>query len=478
MLVFSQLESACACSATAPIWKPRAVGWLSLLPPLLAIVLAIWKREVISALLAALFLAECLIHHFNPLLGFLGTVDRISAVFSSADNSRILLFSLLIGALLALLRHAGGAEAFVRSLLHSGLVRGPRSAAMITALLGVVIFIESNLSILASGTFAQPLFDRFRMSRARLAYLIDSTCSPASVLILFNGWGAYVLGLLQGYGLDNPVAVLLGSIPLNFYALATLACVFYTAWSGRLHGSLAAHEQAQPVVDTTAAAVSGEYGRPYHFLLPLAVLIGGIIGFMHYTGDGDLMAGSGARSVLYATSLATLLTVLLLLRQRNNNLNALLQIGFAGVAELLPVVTVLLLAFALGASLQALQTGQFLASLVSNTLPTWLIAPAVFLCACCISFTTGTSWGTFGILVPVAIPLALASGLPPALLLAAVLSGGVFGDHCSPISDSTILSSLAAGCEHLLHVRTQLPYALTAGAAALVLFILAGLQNN
>ena len=449
------------------------MSWLSLLPPILAITLAIWKREVVLALLVAIFAAEILLAGFNPLLGFLGTIDRIGAVFANADNTRILLFSTLVGALLALIRHSGGVSAFVRWLLKTGLARGPRSAAMLTSLLGLFIFIETYLSMLACGTFAQSLFDRYRLSRARLAFIVDSTSSPVSVLVLLNGWGAYVLGLLQGYGLENPVATLVGSIPLNFYALSVIALVFYTAWTGRVHGALRAHELEQPV-EAPPADDTGT-GKARYFALPLLALIFGIVGFMLYTGSGSLIAGSGAASVLYAVCVALLLIWVLLRIDRVTTHAQLVGISFAGMAELLPIVSILLLAFALGSSLQDLQTGTYLAGMISGTLPPWLITPVIFLCACCISFTTGTSWGTFAILIPVAIPIALTTGVEPALLLAAVLGGGVFGDHCSPISDSTILSALASRCDLLVHVRTQLPYALAAGALSLLLFTLAGL---
>ncbi len=452
------------------------MGWPSLLPPLLAILLAVWKRDVILALLAAILVGETLLAQLNPAVGFLQAIDRISGVFASADNVSILLFSMLVGALLALIRRSGGVSAFVRFLLGSGIATGPRSVSLLTTLLGICIFIESNLSILATGAFARSLFDRFGMSRARLAFVVDATCSPVSVLILLNGWGAYLLGLLDGYGLQNPVAVLLGSIPLNFYAISVLLLVFYTAASGRVHGAMARHEAR---VAAEQDLESGEpQGRIRYFLLPLLTLVGGIIGFMLYTGNGSVIAGDGARSVLYATVLAIAVAWLLLRGDRLVAHDELIRVSYAGMAELLPVVSILLLAFALGATMQALQTGEFIAAMVSDALPGWLIAPVVFLTACCISFTTGTSWGTFGILVPVVIPVALETGMPPSLLLAAVLSGGVFGDHCSPISDSTVLSSLASGCDHLLHVRTQLPYALLAGMTALILFALAGLQMH
>lgn len=448
------------------------MSWLSLLPPLLAIVLALWRRDVLLALLGAILAAQLILAGGQPLTAFLHTIDRVASVPTSPDNARILLFSLLIGALLALIRRSGGVSAFVRWLLASGLARGPRSASVLTCLLGSVIFIESNLSILASGTFGQHLFDRVGLSRARLALMVDATCAPVSVLLVLNGWGAYVLGLLALQPLDAPVSVLLASLPLNFYALCILLLTFHLAWTGRSFGTLAQHERAQHAAAHTQQEATS--GKAAYFVVPMLLLVGGIVGFMFLTGDGSLLRGSGASSVLYAMCLALLVLWCWLLIDGVATQAELLRTAFQGIAELLPVVSILLLAFALGSALLELQTGAYVASLLPQDLPVWLLAPAIFLTACLISFTTGTSWGTFGILVPVAMPLAVATGASPALLLAAVLGGGVFGDHCSPISDSTVLSSLASGCDHLLHVRTQLPYALTAGAAALLLYAVAG----
>jgi len=446
------------------------MDWLTLLPPMLAILFAVWKRDVILALTVALLTAEFLQQSYNPFTAFLGSVSRITSTFASSSNTEILLFSLLIGALLALMKNSGGVLAFVDFLLARNIAKTPRSAAVMTSTLGIVIFIESYLSVLTSGIFAQSLFDRFRMSRARLAYIIDSTCSPVSVLILLNGWGAYILGLLEGYDLDNPLAIMLASIPLNAYAIITLVIVFYTSWSGKVMFTLADHEQKQPL--TTLTENQAPAGKARFFILPLLVLITSFIGFMLYTGDGNLIAGSGSSSVLYAVILAIIVSMLVLSREDNFPLKTMVDMSYKGMGELLPVVTIILLAFALGSSMQDLGTGEFVANMISDTLPPWLIAPVVFITAGVISFTTGTSWGTFGILIPVAIPIALGNDLSPALLLASVLGGGVFGDHCSPISDSTVLASLAAGCDHLDHVRTQLPYALLAAGLTLPLLVL------
>lgn len=449
------------------------MGWPSLLPPLLAIALALRFKDVMLALVAAIVLAEFLLAGYAPVPALPLAIDRIIGVFASADNTRILLFSLLVGGLMALLRASGGINAFVQWLLNRGLARTPRATATMTTLLGVLIFIETYLSMLVTGSFAQKLFDRHKLSRARLALIVDTTSSPVSVLILLNGWGAYILGLLQSQGFDDPLAVMLGSIPLNFYAITILLLVGWMAWSGKTHFALATHERHQQ----TTAPVTNEStdGSASHFALPLACLTAGIVLFMALTGNGNLMAGNGAASVLYAVLLALGVSYFQLRRSRVLTHESIVKHAFAGMGELLPIVTILLLAFAFGACMQELGTGRYVASLVSDALPLFLVAPAIFLCGCFISFTTGTSWGTFAILIPVAMPIAQATGLPPSLLLAAVLSGGVFGDHCSPVSDSTILSALASGCDLLVHVRTQLPYALVAGTAALLLFTLAGL---
>jgi len=438
------------------------MDWLTILPPVLAVIITIRFRQVVPALLAALVSSECIQASFDLLPALTNTFNRLIGVFASTSNTEILLFSLLMGALLALVRNSGGVNAFVDFLLARNIARTPRSTGLLTSGLGMVIFIESYLSVLTSGIFGQHLFDRYHMSRARLAYIIDSTCSPVSVLILLNSWGAYILGLLDGYGLENPLGVMLASIPLNAYAIITLVIVFTTGWSGRTLFALASHESDYPGMPTVKSPYPSS--KAGFFLIPIGTLIASFIVLMVISGKGNLINGSGSKSILYGVMLAIMVAFYQQLRQKRKSIKSLLQESCGGMRELLPAVVIILLAFALGASMQTLGTGPFIAGLISRALPLWMIAPVVFIAAGIMSFTTGTSWGTFGILVPVAIPIALDSGLSPALLLSAVLGGGVFGDHCSPISDSTVLASLAAGCDHLEHVRTQLPYALLAGA--------------
>lgn len=457
--------------------------WLTLLPALVAIIVVLWRKEVILALLLSLCSAELLIflqagHAANAGLvldGSLQTLERIVAVTKDGDNARILMFSLLVGGLLAYMRDSGGVSATVKMLVEKGIAKTPRQAGLLTFFISSITFIESNLSSLTAGISSRGLFDKFKMSRARLAYIIDSTSAPICITILLNGWGAYILGLLSTYSLgDSAISVLIGSIGLNFYALFTLAVVLYTIISGKVYGPMRRSEQElHTLAEHTEIDVAPSH--PSFMLVPLITLVGSMLGFMLMTGNGRLVGGSGSQSVLYATTLACLVAYCMMLLSKRFTHQKLVDIGFKGMSELLPLVTIVLLSLALGSSLKLLGTGTFIASIVNDSLPLVLIPALLFLAGALISFTTGTSWGTFAILIPIGMPMVELLGLPPSLVLAAILSGGVFGDHCSPISDSTAVSSVASGCDLLEHVKTQLPYALFCGALALIAFLLAGM---
>lgn len=454
-----------------------SADWLSVLPPIVAIVVVLWRREVILALFLAVFTSELLQQMFSvgaiPMAG-LDTLERIVGVFEDRDNARILVFSLMIGALLAFIRHSGGVTGLVSSIIKRGIVRNERQAALLTSGVGAAVFVESNLSVLTAGILSRGLFDRFGMSRAKLAYIIDSTSAPICILILLNAWGAYILVLLNAYELNVTSAqVLWGSVPLNFYALVTLAIVLITAWTGKYFGPMASSEVG--LVHAGKEEIQVQASHPAYMLLPLIIMVAGMVGFMLWTGDGVLANGSGSRSVLYAVSLACLVAYLMMLISGRFTHIRLIKIGFEGMGELLPLVTIVLFSLALGSSLKDLGTGLFIAGLVGEYLPLFLVVPMLFLAGALMSFSTGTSWGTFAILIPIGVPLIQAFGLPPSLVLAAILGGGVFGDHCSPISDTTAVSAMASGCDLLEHVRTQLPYALVAGGITLIMYIIAGL---
>lgn len=453
------------------------MDWLSVIPPIVAIAVVLWRKEVIAALLLGIFASEVLqlaFAWYSPGAATINTVERVVGVFNSPDNTRILIFSLMIGALLAFIRLSGGVAATVDSIVNKGVAKNGKHASLLTSAVGGVIFVESNLSVLSAGILARGLFDRFGLSRAKLAYIIDSTSAPVCILILLNGWGAFVLVLLSQYEFNMPaVQILWGTVWLNFYALVTLIIVLWSSATQRWFGPMASSPAGVGLdVHLEEHVVAS---KPRFMVIPLLVMILGMIGFMLWTGDGSLADGSGSKSVLYATTLATLVAYLQMLASRRFGHRKLVKIGMQGMGDLLPLVAIVLLSLALGRSLGDLGTGAFIANIVGGNLPNFLIPATLFLAGGLISFSTGTSWGTFAILIPLGMPLALSLDLPPSLLLAAILGGGVFGDHCSPISDTTAVSAIASGCDLLEHVRTQLPYALVGGMIALIMYLVAGL---
>lgn len=456
--------------------------WLSVLPPVVAIAVVIWRKEVILALLIAVFTSELLLayeQHSNIIFyAFTGFIERVISIFSSPGNTRLLIFSLLIGALLAYVRNSGGVTALVNLLVSKGIAKSKRQVGTVTMFTGIVIFIESNLSILTAGILSRDLFDKFKMSRARLAYIIDSTSAPVCILILLNGWGAYVLGLLNNYELEqSSMSVLWGTIPYNFYAIIALLLVAYTVITDKVYGPLKKSEQAlhkqetkedQQLKETLVKPTKARF-----MLVPLLTMIAGMFFFMYWTGDGEITQGSGGKSVLYATCLALAVAYFLLLSAKRYSHKELVEVGFEGLSELLPLVTIVLFSLTLGASLKELGTGLYIAGFVGENLPLIFVVPMLFIVGALISFSTGTSWGTFAILIPIGVPLIQSLGLPPSLVIAAILGGGIFGDHCSPISDTTCVSAVASGCDLLEHVKTQLPYAIFGGVLALVAYFIA-----
>jgi Na+/H+ antiporter NhaC len=468
------------------------MDWLSVLPPLVAIIIVIWKKEVILALLTAVFTSELLLafQSQNNIIfhGFVGSLERVVSVVSSGGNARILIFSLLIGALLAYVRDSGGVTATVEKLVNNGIAKSKRQVGTLTMFTGMVIFIESNLSVLTAGILSRDLFDKFKMSRARLAYIIDSTSAPVCILVLLNGWGAYVLALLNNYELgQSSVSILWGSVAFNFYAIIALLMVVYTVVTDRVHGpmkksELALHSKVSHKSnsqESLSQAILQESMVPAtkarYMLVPLLTMILGMFFFMYWSGKGDITQGDGSKSVLYATCLGLAVSYFLLRFSKRFGHQQLVEIGFKGIAELLPLVTIVLLSLTLGASLKELGTGYFIAGIVGEYLPLILVVPMLFIAGAVISFSTGTSWGTFAILIPIGVPLIQALGLPPSLVIAAILGGGIFGDHCSPISDTTCVSAIASGCDLLEHVKTQMPYALFGGALTLVAYVIASI---
>lgn len=462
--------------------------WISILPPVLAIGLAIATRQVYLSLGAGIWLGTTILAGGNPATGLADGIERLIAVLGSPGDARVVVFTLIIGALITTIEASGGVRGFVQWLERRKWVDTPGRAQFLAWTLGVVIFIESNITVLVAGTVARPLFDRFKISREKLAYLIDSTSAPICILIPLNAWGAYNLGLLEGLGVEQPLSVFLGSIPYNFYAIAAVLLALATIrWSfhpgpmkaaqARVAGGELHRPGSHPLMSDDTTQLDPQLRivpRARNMLVPIVVMVAAMPASLWITGDGDLMKGSGSTSVLWAVSLGLGTAWVMLLGQGALSLERLTRRGLEGAGALLPLAIILVLALALGGVARELQTGEYVARLVSDRFAPTLLLPLTFAVAAAIAFSIGSSWGTFAIMLPIAVPIAGSMGFPLEPFVAASLAGGVFGDHASPISDTTIVSSMAAATDHIEHVRTQLPYALMAGGVAMVCFAILG----
>lgn len=453
-----------------------AGSWLSLLPSLLAIAFAILTRRVILALLGGVLLANALLFAPDWLSAALGSAVSLGSSLIDPGNLQIWGFTLAIGALFGVLEGGGTFAHFVRALERRQLASSPRKARLFTWVLGVVVFIESNVSIMTAGTTSRPLYDRLGVSREKLAYLVDSTCAPICILIPLNAWGAFNLGIISNQAVDNPLLVFAESLLFNFYAMLALLLallVAVTGWSiGPMRGA-DARTQANPAVAQPAQAYQSNAARVVGTSLVSMILMVPVM--LWVTGDGSIVQGSGTTSVLVAVLVALSIATLGSRATLNVSWRHLGLAALGGARRILPLAVILWLAMALGDMTGLLGTADFITGLLDERVPQWLLLPMIFVLAGITAFAIGSSWGTFAIMLPLAIPLALALDLPPAPFIAAAISGGIFGDHASPISDTTIIASLASGTEHIEHVRTQLPYALLAALGTVVLYAAWGL---
>jgi Na+/H+ antiporter NhaC len=480
-------------------------GILSILPPIVALGLALWKKQIYPALLLGIWIGWWVLKGWNPLTATTATVTSIVSVFTDSGNARILIYSLMVGSVLTLISATGGVDGFVQWVGDRRWVTNRRQAQLVPFFLGILITVESSITSLVAGTVGRPLTDRYKVSREKLAYICDSTSAPICILVPFNGWGALVIGLLAVQGVASPVAVLLSSIVWNFYAMVAIVVVLTTILGRRELGSMRRAEKraqeegklladgAHPMVGEDVLSVGtlpGLRPRPMNLVLPVLTMVVAIVSGIILTGRAATPAGSSLWEVIQASSGSTavlwaVLASLGVLAILNIRLGAgrhperkglsgqtFIDMVFKGMGGMIPVVALLVLAFSLGSTVRELGTGAYVAGVISGVAGSKLAVVGLFLLACIMAFATGTSWGTFALMVPIAVPLATAMDGSLPMYLAAVLGGGVFGDHCSPISDTTIISSMAAASDHIDHVRTQIPYALIGASIASVLYFI------
>ncbi len=387
---------------------PLLMDWIVLLPPILAIGLALTTRQVYLSLFAGLWLGTTILVGGNPLLGLRELADQMVAVFADAGNVRIVLFCLLVGGLIALVQASGGVAGFVEWAQRRGWGQTRRGAELLAFFVGLSIFVESSITCLTTGAVARPFFDKLNLPREKLAFYCDATSAPVCMMIPLNGWGAYVLGLLatQGVADDASIGLLAAGLGFNFFAWGAVLFALFTAITGWGFGpmrraEIRARETGQLLRPGATPLVSDEVSHlppvehsprsPIDLFLPILVLVAMVFIGLWITGEGDLTAGSGSTSVLWAVglSIGTAMVLYALPGRRILTLSQSTDLVLKGSAGLVGVTLLIVFAFALGQVSRALEIGPFVASLMGDGIPAWLVAPVVFLLGCFVSFTLG-----------------------------------------------------------------------------------------
>lgn len=492
------------CIIAAPITEAKGTLW-SLFPPVIAIGLALITKEVYSSLFVGI-LSGGIIYAAASGTGFEGTFkavvqDGLITNLSNAYNVGILVFLVVLGIIVVLMNKAGGSRAYGEwAVAH---IKGRRGAALSTFFLGVLIFVDDYFNCLTVGSVMRPITDKHNISRSKLAYLIDSTAAPICIIAPISSWAAAVSGTVEGV---NGISLFINTIPYNLYAFLTILMVIFISVSDTDYGPMKIHEDnakngdifttknntyeqdAQPVT---------ERGRVIDLILPVAVLIVFCVVGMIYTGGffsgTDFVTAFANCDAAYGLSLGSISALIVIIAyymlRRVLKFNECMDSIAAGFKQMVPAILILTFAWTLKTMTNHLEAGAFVSGVVQSATALSVLLPVIlFVVAVGLAFATGTSWGTFGILIPIVTSVFEAelanvpqTGEIPSMVIiciSACLAGAVCGDHCSPISDTTIMASTGAQCDHVNHVSTQLPYALTVAAVCVVGYLLSGFVHN
>lgn len=492
------------CIIAAPITEAKGTLW-SLFPPVIAIGLALITKEVYSSLFVGI-LSGGIIYAAASGTGFEGTFkavvqDGLITNLSNAYNVGILVFLVVLGIIVVLMNKAGGSRAYGEwAAAH---IKSRRGVALSTFFLGVLIFVDDYFNCLTVGSVMRPITDKHNISRSKLAYLIDSTAAPICIIAPISSWAAAVSGTVEGV---NGISLFINTIPYNLYAFLTILMVIFISVSDTDYGPMKIHEDnakngdifttKNKTYEQDAQPVT-ERGRVIDLILPVAVLIVFCVVGMIYTGGffsgTDFVMAFANCDAAYGLSLGSISALIVIIAyymfRRVLKFNECMDSIAAGFKQMVPAILILTFAWTLKTMTNHLEAGAFVSGVVQSATALSVLLPVIlFVVAIGLAFATGTSWGTFGILIPIVTSVFEAelanvsqTGEIPSMVIiciSACLAGAVCGDHCSPISDTTIMASTGAQCDHVNHVSTQLPYALTVAAVCVVGYLLSGFVHN
>ncbi len=471
---------------------PTYATFAALLAPIIAIVLALITKEVYSSLAIGIIVGGA-IYAGGNFEGTLVHVVQDGFISNVADsyNMGILIFLILLGALVAMMNKAGGSAAFGRWAASH--IKSRIGAQLATVALGVLIFIDDYFNCLTVGSVMRPVTDANKISRAKLSYLIDATAAPICIIAPISSWAAAVAGFARGAGAESGISLFIQAIPYNFYALLTIVMMIFLAITGLNYGPMKKHEEnaekngdlfTSGTKQAIAEMTVNEKGKVIDLILPIIVLIiSCVIGMIYsggfFSGEDFITAFSNSDAsvgLALGAFVAIIITIIYFLIRRVLKFKEVMECLPEGFKAMVPAIMILACAWTLKAMTDSLGAKIFISQLIEGSAGTFqaFLPAIIFLVAVGLSFATGTSWGTFGILIPIVLSVFSADNPLTIVSISACMAGAVCGDHCSPISDTTIMASAGAQCDHLNHVSTQLPYALTVAGVSAVSYVIAG----
>lgn len=480
-----------AAEETAEYVPSMYATFWALIPPVVAIALALITKEVYSSLFVGILVGGLFYSNFS----FEGTINHIFqdgfiGVLSDSYNVGILVFLVILGTMVCLMNKAGGSAAFGR--WASTHIKTRVGAQLATIALGCLIFIDDYFNCLTVGSVMRPITDKHKVSRAKLAYMIDATAAPVCIIAPISSWAAAVTGFVPG---EDGFSLFIQAIPFNFYALLTIVMMIVLVVSKTEFGSMKLHESNavkgdlyttpdRPYANAEEVNTANQKGTVLDLVIPVICLIVCCVIGMIYTGGffqgvGFVEAFSGSDAsvgLVYGSFFGLVITIILYMARRVLSFKDCMECLPEGFKAMVPAILILTMAWSLKAMTDSLGAAPFVADIVraaSDSLLSFLPA-IIFLVGCFLAFATGTSWGTFGILIPIVVDAFSGNQTMMIIAISACMAGAVCGDHCSPISDTTIMASAGAQSNHINHVNTQLPYAITVAAVSFVTYIVAG----
>ncbi|HEC8327248.1 TPA: sodium:proton antiporter [Providencia rettgeri] len=471
-------------------------GIWTVITPIVTIILAILTRQVMLSLMLGILVGFTVINDQNVLLGVKGTVDGIINTFSSAGNTRTIVFMVMIGGIMRLVVVTGGVRALVQLLTNkTRLIKNRTATQLLAIVITSLIFIESSINQLVAGASTKNLARQYGVAPEKMSYLIQTACVSVCSSAIINGWGAVIMGLIgvqisQGLITGEPFDILITSIGYNLMAwlsLGTILIYVFTNFSwGPMKKAEDKYQQAfiagnistSNVQDNEEEIINHPNAHSsLNFFIPILSTVLMVPIALYITGDGDFSKGSGSTSVYWGVMFGTTVSFCWFIGRRLLNIDSFFKELFIGYANMLKISSIMILAFLMGDVSAELNTGAYIAEVTQGVMAPGFSIGFIFIISAIMSLATGTSWGTFAIMIPIGVQLGLSVGMPVEYMIGAAISGSIFGDMTSPISADAIVASMATDCEHIEHIRTQMPYALVTASVVLAIYLYLGFTH-